>query len=1040
MNFSLTRLWLTFGSVFVGSSLLVLSPVSGQEIKFSRDIRPILSDKCFACHGPDDEHREGGLRFDLREGAFAEADSGEHAIVAGDLAKSSLVGRITTDDESEIMPPLETNKPLTADEIKKLTAWIEQGATWEDHWSFSAPKRPELPEVKQVAWSQNEIDAFILRRLEAEGLTPQAEADRATLIRRVTFDLTGLPPTPEEVSAFQNDNSADAYEKLVDRLLASPRFGEHRGRYWLDAVRYGDTHGLHLDNYREMWAYRDWVVDALNKNMPFDQFVVEQMAGDLLPNPTHEQLIATGFNRCNVTTSEGGSIRDEVHMRNVVDRVSTMGTVFLGLTFDCTRCHDHKFDPLTTTDFYSMYAFFNSIDGSPLDGNKKDHAPVLKVPTSEQQKQLDDFNQQLADLNGQFNGEWPAVDEAQLAWIKKLASESSTDNVTWEQLKPATFVSQGKADLKLLDDNSVLASGTNPAKEVYTLTFPVTGNDWKGIQLEGLIHESLVNGGHGRSTNSNVVMTGFEAYIGPAEVTDETQWKRIAIKAAKADHEQSNGDFKIANAIDDKPASGWATEGYNKKEDRTAIFEAAEPFGTEEPQTLKIVLKFESVHAYHQFGRVRISATKQKPIQVDLPAEILAIVKTEADKRDDAQDKKLKDHYRANVTKDAAYIAVRDQIAAVTKQRDGLQNSIPTTLIWKEKKEPVKAHILKRGEYDQVGEEVTRNTPGMLPPFKEEWSKDRLGLAQWLIAEENPLLARVTVNRLWQQFFGTGLVKTSEDFGSQGEPPSHPELLDWMAVQFRADGWDTKRMMKRMVMSATYRQSSRLSKELYERDPANRLLARGPRFRLDAEMLRDQALSVSGLLVEKMGGPSVKPPQPDGLWFAVGYSGSNTVRFKAEQGPDKVHRRTIYTFIKRTSPPPQMNTFDGPSRESCSVRRERTNTPLQALLLFNDPQFVECATGLALRAFREGGDTNEGVAHRMLSLCLGREPTDTEVNELVRGFESDLDAFQADPKAAEKLISIGIVPMDEKHDPAVLAAWTMAANLCLNLDEVLTKN
>ncbi len=1028
-------------SIAVAAILLTSVLNAEDEISFNRDIRPILSDKCFACHGPEEASREGGFRLDDQESSYGEADSGEHPIVPGKPNESELIARIFSDDESIQMPPAETNKSLTAAEKELLKKWIASGAEWEAHWSFIPPELPELPEVSESEWVKNEIDRFILARLKKEGLAPTEQADKATLIRRATFDLIGLPPTPEEVKAFLSDDSPDAYEKVIDRLLASEGFGEHVGRFWLDAARYGDTHGLHLDNYREMWPYRDWVLKAFNKNMPFDQFIVEQVAGDLIPNPTDDQLIATGFNRAHVTTSEGGSIAAEVRMRNVVDRVVTFGTVFMGTTLECTSCHDHKFDPLTMTDFYSLYAYFNSIDGNPLDGNKKDPAPVLKVPTEEEKAKLAKFDAEIAELQKQLNQPWPELVAAETAWANTVLEESGDGDVAWDVVVPDEFTSSGGADLKLLEDNSILATGPNPAKEIYEVVKQIEGTGWQGIRLEGLLDKANTNEGTGRSSNSNVVLTEFEVYAAaiPNE-GEEPQWKRVDIVKASADHAQSNGDFKIENAIDGKPQTGWATEGYAKKEPRTALFQTKAPFGLEGKSLVKIVQKYESVYANHQFGRYRLSLTKQQPIRSEVPAEILAILKVEPEKRDQKQNEALRRHYRENVTTDDGYIAVRDGLAAKNKAKTDLNNAITTTLIWKEKAKPEPAYILTRGEYDQPGEEVSRRTPEFLPPMAEGLPNDRMGLAQWLISREHPLTARVTINRFWQQFFGTGLVKTSEDFGSQGEQPSHPQLLNWLAVQFMNDNWDVKKSMKRIVMSATYQQSSKVSPGLVKKDPGNRLLARGPRFRLDAEMLRDQALFVSGLMVQRFGGESVKPPQPDGLWFAVGYSGSNTVRFKADTGPDKVHRRTVYTFIKRTAPPPQMNVFDGPSRESCTVRRERTNTPLQALLLFNDPQYVESAIALAARSMDEGGADEVAIANSMLWHALSREPSPTEIESLVQGYQQDVKLFESNPAEAEKLIAISSTKVAEGKEISKLAAWTMAANLLLNLDEVVTKN
>ncbi|MEZ5941492.1 MAG: PSD1 and planctomycete cytochrome C domain-containing protein [Planctomycetaceae bacterium] len=1019
-----------------------VSPLAAQQkaVDFKRDVRPILSDKCFACHGPDEKSREGGLRLDQRAGAFGTADSEEPVIIPGDVDKSLLIQRISSDDENERMPPPDHGKPLTAAEIELLKRWVANGAKWEDHWSFVVPTKPEVPQVAGMDPGKSEIDAFIRQRLADEGLKFSPRADKRTLIRRVTLDLTGLPPTPEEVDAFLADESPNAFEKVVDRLLSSERYGEHMGRFWLDAARYGDTHGLHLDNYREMWPYRDWVVSAFNRNLPYDEFVIEQIAGDLLENATDDQRIASGFNRCHVTTSEGGSIAEEVYTRNVVDRVVTTGTVMLGLTFDCTRCHDHKFDPFTMKEFYGLFAYFNSLDRNPLDGNAKDPAPIMKVPSPEQAQQLAAFDAELKDMKQRMQGEWPKVDAAQRIWMEELhaalvSQEPAAGKAQWEVLPPVSSVSQGGATLTLQEDQSVLASGENPAKEVYEFVLELGEGTWETVRLEGLTHPSLTEGGHGRSSNSNVVLTGFEAYSANSEGTEE--WQRVGIDQAWADHEQSNGDFKIANAIDDKPDTGWATAGYEKKENRTALFHLKSP--VQGPTKLKVVVRHESKYAQHQFGRVRLSVSHQNQLPINLPEEIRNLLKGDLAAMNAEQLGKLRTHYREKVTSDTEFIQLRDALAKKQKERDTLNGQIPTTLISSELPEPKPSFLLTRGEYDQKGDQVERRVPAVLSPFKEEWPNDRLGFAYWLTDSSNPLTSRVAVNRFWQQVFGTGLVKTSEDFGSQGEPPSHPELLDWLAVTFQEDGWDVKRFMKRLVMSDTYQQSSAVTPEVLEKDPKNRLLAHGPRFRLDAEVLRDQALFVSDMLVEKLGGPSVKPPQPDGLWLAVGYSGSNTVRFTPDKGPEKVHRRTLYTFYKRTAPPPQMTTFDGPSREACTVRRERTNTPLQSLLMFNDPQFVEAARGLAQRAL-EHVDGNEDRLSYMFLLVTGRNPTDQERAELSAGFSADLAHYQAHAEAAGELLKIGEFPLPTEYDAAELAALTMSANLMLNLDEVVSKN
>ena len=831
-------------------------------ISFTRQIRPILSDHCFACHGPDSKQRKAKLRLDNKASAFAELDSGDgHALVAGKPDESTLIARITSADPNMLMPPPKFGKPLTPEQIVLIKKWITEGANWSEHWAFLAAQRPALPRVKNNAWPRNEIDAFILARLEREKLQPSPDADRTTLIRRVTLDLTGLPPTPAEVDAFLADESPAAYEKVVDRLLKSSRFGEHIARYWLDAARYGDTHGLHLDNYREMWPYRDWVVGAFNRNLPYNRFLTEQLAGDLLPNATQDQIVASGFNRCHVTTSEGGSISEEVYVRNVVDRVDTTGTVILGLSTGCARCHDHKFDPFRTKDYYQFFAFFNSLDENPLDGNGSRPPPVLSLAGPEQAAELERAKRVVAALR------------------KVIADEV--------------------AQVKYVDPGA-----DRPAAE------------------------------------------SFAAWL------------------------------KAPNAG----------------------------------------------------GRL-------------VPKPVQDVLRVDAAKRNPQQQKVLHDYYLEHVygKMRTTFDPLIQSLTALEKERDRIEKELPMTLVSRELPTPRPSFILKRGEYDQHGAQVERGTPSFLPPFPKDAPPNRLGFAQWLLAPEHPLTSRVAVNRFWQQLFGTGIVRTAEDFGSQGEPPTHPELLDWLAVQFRDDGWDMKKTMKRIVMSATYRQSSRVTKDRLAKDAANRLLSRGPRFRLDAEMLRDQALFASGLLIEKMGGPSVKPPQPSGLWEAVGYVTSNTAHFTADTGADKVHRRSLYTFWKRTSPPPQMTTFDAPSREACLVRREWTNTPLQALLMMNETQYVEAARALAERTLHEGGKKPEERMVYLFRLAAGRKPDALETDVLLETYRDHVARYKKDEDAAKKLIAIGESKADAKLNATELAAWTMVANLVLNLDEVINK-
>ncbi|MFA8018311.1 PSD1 and planctomycete cytochrome C domain-containing protein [Bremerella cremea] len=1018
--------WMAFSVCLVtlAGSAQMANAEGTDEIDFNRDIRPLLSDRCYACHGPDENHRAGGIRFDQAESAYGEADSGEIAIVPGKPDESELIARIISHDESIQMPPSDSNKKLSLEEIEILRRWIAQGAKYQSHWSFEVPHKSDPPQTTVAGWGQTEIDRFLAARLEKEKLIPSAEADKRTLIRRVTFTLTGMPATIEEVDAFLADESPDAYEKVVDRLLASPKYGEHMARHWLDAARFADTHGLHLDNFREMWMYRDWVIQALNENKPYDVFLTEQLAGDLLPNPSWEQKVASGFNRCNVTTNEGGSITEEVKMRNVNDRVVTTGTVFMGLTMDCTRCHDHKYDPLKQKDFYAMYAFFNSIDGSPMDGNVKDHAP--SIYSKEAVEQIASFDQQikakkeetqatLAKIDYQDPGpgvDNPEVKAEEIVWIDDAPPEGGavSGNYNWVAAPEPVFSGEKSAKRTSTGNDQVFFTGAkapltifkgdvmfgyvyldpkNPPREIM---FQWNDGDWDQRAYWG---EDLIPYGKNGSTKHRL-----------GDLPEAGKWVRLEIPIDKVKLKEG---AKI---------NGWAFTQF----DGTVYWDKAgvvTKYG-KSPQ-------FKSMVAWSEY------AAKNLDTVIPENKQVTEILKKPADQRNEEDGKKLQRYFLEFVCADTqeTFDKLRADLKSLTDQRSSVVKDSPTTLIYKEAAKPVKAFILERGEYDQIGEEVTREVPSFLPPMTEEMPRDRLGLAMWLLAPNHPLTARVAVNRYWQHVFGTGLVKTSEDFGSQGSVPSHPQLLDNLAVEFRENGWDIKRLMKRMVMTAAYRQSSDISPEMAKRDPENRLLARGPRFRLDAESLRDQALAVSGLLVDTVGGPSVKPPQPDGLWKAVGYSGSNTVQFKADEGHEKIHRRTLYTFIKRTALAPQLSTFDAPNRESCTVRRERTNTPLQALLLLNDPQYVEAAVALAGRTMDTGGADPVSKIDYLISLCLLDPENQVLRKELESLYFDSLTYFQDNPEAASKLVG-------KDENPAELAAWAIVCNTILNLDEVVT--
>jgi hypothetical protein len=1004
------------------------------KIDFSRQVRSILSDKCFACHGPDTAKLKGKLRLDVRDWAIRRG-----AIVPGKPDESELVQRIFAQDPSEVMPPPRSNKSLSPEEKQLLKQWIAEGAEYKVHWAFATPARPALQRVRQAAWPRNPLDDFILARLEKEGLPPTPEAERAALMRRVTLDLTGLPPTPEEVDAFLKDASAGAYEKLVERLLRSPRYGEHMARYWLDAARYGDTHGMHLDNYREMWPYRDWVIAAFNRNLPFNQFIVEQVAGDLLPNATLDQIVATGFLRCHVTTNEGGTIEEEAYVRNVMDRVDTNGIVFFGLTLGCAKCHDHKYDPISMKEYYQVFAFFNNLDGGPMDGNVPQHPPVVRKATAEQTARLSGLEQKIASLQKQIGqaaakvkydpavdsklpeeataGDFVWIDDGLPAGAKALAD--GVTNLAWNFVaKPSPVYCGGKA-VKLAAKNlqQVVLQEAKPGLRVgagdklFAYVYLDPANPPKEIMLQwhtsGWLHraywgDNVIPWGNDNSTQR----------LPMGKLPPSGQWVRLEVEAAKVGIQP--------NAV----INGWAFTQHGG----TAYWDKGGLF-TRLPQTDR------------PYNTLSTWIGGQRAVNGSgLPKDIKTIVRLDRAKRSEAQKKQLLQYFLENGyagTQDAV-APLRQQVNELTRQREAIDKQIPTTLVFKERKDILPAYLLKRGEYDKRGDKVERATPAFLPPLPPEAARNRLGFARWLVGPTHPLTARVAVNRFWQQFFGTGLVKTAEDLGSQGELPSHPELLDWLAVQFVADGWDARKMVERIVTSSTYRQSAKLTKERLARDPANRLLSRGPRFRLDAEMLRDQALYVSGLLVERVGGPSVKPPQPQGLWEAVAFTGSNTGIFRADQGVEKVHRRSMYTFWKRTAHPPQMGTLDAPSREACTVRRERTNTPLQALLMMNEQLFVEASRALAQRTLKAPG-ADDARLKQMFRRVTARAP-DAQELELLRGtLQDNLKRYHTDAQAAQQLIRVGESVPDPSLRPQELAAWTMVANLLLNLDEVINR-
>ncbi len=1017
----------------IPAAALAAEPAPNAAVEYDRAVRPILSNNCYKCHGPDGEERKAELRLDVRDSATAAAESGKIAIVPGKPDQSELVRRIFSADPDEHMPPPDSGKKLTDAEKETLRSWIAAGADYTQHWSFVAPKQPAVPEAAG-AWAQSPIDRFILAKLTEKGLKPSPEADKTTLIRRVTLDLTGLPPTIAEVDAFRADNSPQAYEKLVDRLLASPHYGERMALEWLDAARFADSHGYHIDSGRDMSRWREWVIDAFNGNMPFNQFTVEQLAGDLLPAASLEQQIASGFNRNHMINFEGGAVPEEYHTAYIVDRVNTTATVWMGLTIACTQCHDHKYDPFTQKEFYRLFAFFHNVPENGLDGSKGNAAPLVKSPTGQQRRVIDETNAAIKQIEQQLAGPLAEIDSAQAAWESTANQEK---RIEWTALEPGQIVSKGGATLTRLDDRSILASGANPPVETYTIVAPSNLATITAIRLEAFADDSLPLRGPGRSPNGNAVMTEFGLSIAPQ--LDPGAAKPVKLKAASADFSQAT--FPVAAAIDGKPNTGWAIHPEVGKP-HAAVFEFDQPLAAGDGVLLTAVIDFQSQFAQHQFGKIRLSVTgsndphgAQQP-----PAKIVEILAVAAAQRSDAQAAELRKFYRETVSPAGRQITA--QLEKLRQTLKDVDSRLTSTMVMQEMAAPRDTFVLIRGQYDKHGDKVTPGVPASLPPLASGAPSNRLGLAQWLVDPNHPLTSRVIVNRYWQMYFGTGIVKTSEDFGSQGEYPTHPELLDWLATEFVASGWDVKALQRLIVTSAAYRQTSRATPELLAQDPENRLLARGARMRLPAEFIRDQALAVSGLLNPAIGGASVSPYQPPGLWEEL-MSRADGANWTAQtyvqsHGPD-LYRRTMYTFWKRTSPPPTLSTFDAPDRETCTVRRARTNTPLQALVLLNDPTYVEASRKLAERMLTEAGPAPADRITLAFRLAMAREPSARELAVLGKLFGEQLAAYRQDAAAVKKLLAVGESPVDGKLDPAELAAWAMVASVILNLDETVNK-
>ncbi len=1057
---------LTAGSVALAGLVLADAPAAStaatQQIRFNRDIRPLLTENCFLCHGPDPGTRKAGMRFDREEGLFGERKNGGHAVIKGDPQHSLLYQRITSGDPDQVMPPPKSHKTLTAQQKEMIRQWIEQGAQWEPHWSFIAPVRSELPAVKNSQWVRNPIDRFVLARLESKGLSPAPEADKHTLVRRVTFDLTGLPPTAEEVEAFVNDASPDAYEKVVDRLLASPAYGEHRARYWLDAARYADSNGVHFDNYREMWPYRDWVINAFNRNIPFDQFALEQLAGDLLPNRTLDQQIASGFNRCNITTNEGGTIPEENLVGYTRDRTETTSRVFLGLTANCAVCHDHKFDPIPQRDFYSMSAFFNNITMDAFDGNVGNTPPVVKVPRLEDRPRWDALAAEIPAAQKQLDDRKLAARSDFDHWLMSADASAILKSIPTTDLTLLASLSEGQGNTTRvlfaglerqvpLPANIQWQPGEAGGKAIMTpqgaaAVIPDAGDFDKDKPYTCAVWAKLpgnVAGGAvlGRMDEKDG-FRGWDMYVQNGFLASHLihHWQDDAIKVV-SNTAMDPAKWHHLCVTYDGSGKGAGLKLFVDGQPQATHFEADNLRGTTHTAVpLKIAQRDSSspinglaVEDLRTYSRALVPAEVQSLARSSLLAGALA---KPAEQRTDADKNTVFAWWLGS--NDEPYKQMSAKVAALDAEQNAIQSRGATSLVMQEKNQPAIAFVLYRGDYDKRREQVQAAPLTALHPYPKDAPRNRLGFAQWLLEPENPLTARVTVNRYWEQLFGYGIVKTAGDFGIMGEAPSNQELIDWLAVEFRESKWDIKHMFKLMVMSASYRQAATDTPEKLEIDPDDRLISRGPRFRFDAETIRDNALAVSGLLVRTIGGPSVRPYQPAGVWEAVAMPGSNTRDYVQDHG-EKLYRRSMYTFWKRAAPPASMDIFNAPTREVCTVYRERTDTPLQALVTMNDPQFVEAARNFAEHAIKSGGATFETrvdwIAKRLLSRPL--RPEETAVTK--SAFDDLSSFYRAHPEDAKKLIAVGESPRDAAVDPVEQAAWTMLCNQLMNLDEVLNK-
>jgi mono/diheme cytochrome c family protein len=1026
-----------------------------EAINFTRDIRPILSETCFACHGPDEAAREADLRLDV-PGELVGTLVGDDAtlIVAGKPDQSELLRRLTSDDVDARMPPKDFGKPLSSDEIDKVRRWIAAGARWRDHWSFVPPERPDVPAVENDTpaalsdWTRNSIDHFVLRRLAEHNVQPSAEADKLVLLRRVSLDLVGLPPSLEEVDAFLADTADGAYDRLVERLLTSPHYGERWGRHWLDAARYADSDGYEKDKSRQVWFYRDWVINALNRDLPYDAFIIQQIAGDLLPDATQDTIVATGFLRNSMINEEGGIDPEQFRMAAMFDRMDAIGKAVLGITIQCAQCHSHKYDPLTRDEYYRMFAFINN-----------SHEATMAVYTPPEQQRREEIFADVAAIETRLKAEHPDWTERLAAW----EAETVGNQPEWTVLSPvAEEISTGGQKYHPLDDGSLLAQGYAPTKHRVQLNASTDLEHITGFRLELLTDPNLPRGGPGRSIFGTGALTQFDVEAAPVNQLEDApvDATKVAIASATADVNPAEADLDdayndksdkkritgpIAFAFDERDETAWTIDNGPGRRNvaRKAVFVAATPIDNAGGSQLAFYL--EQNHGgwnsddnqNNNLGRFRISVTSaENPTADPLPAEVREILAIPTAERTDAQQSAVFSYWRITV----------DEFAAANSEIESLWQDHPegnTQLVLNERDERRATHHLDRGDFLKPLDEVTPDVPAFLNPLSDDARRDRLTFARWLVARDAPTTARALVNRVWQTYFGTGLVATPEELGAQGETPSHPELLDWLAVELMEGGWSLKSLHRQIVTSATYRQASVVTPRQAADDPDNRLLSRGPRGRVEAEVVRDIALTASGLLTREIGGPSVHPPAPAFLFQRPASYGPKI--WNTDEGADR-YRRGLYTFRFRSVPYPALDAFDSPNGDQACVRRTRSNTPLQALTTLNEPLFFECAQALALETIRAGGSSDAERLSYAFRRCLTRAPSDDESQVLLALLQQQHTRL-GEENGADDALAWQVAVADVENKPQLpagttavdLASWTLLSRVLLNLDETITK-